>query len=305
MRKILFFTEHMWAFGSIHTGLSKYLFAHGVNADILNWSISYQLGEMEYISNAYDFFVTTPPGLQTPGLQTLSTYGIPYDRIILVAHAQWDLLLTIQTLGGVDAFNEVHDYAVVSDDLKQKSKEFGITRIPKVVPVGVVADDFVRPVPAALETIGYGGAIRNVNFAGEDIKRGYLVEQVAERTETALVGGLHYHYFGMPSFYESVDAVMMSSTEESVGLPMLEAACAGRLTLGTPAGYYRENAGPSGGIMLPLPEDEYMDEAVRQIEFYKANPDAYQERCSRIQDYARRHYDWSNHIGAWAELLKG
>lgn len=297
MKKIIFFIENAWAFGTIHQSLSKVLFQHDILADVLDWNNSYQQQDMDYISRNYDYFVTLPLAINA-----LTSYGIPLEKIIVIAHGQWDFLKASEQLNAA-IYDQVAGYAVVSENLKEKSKEFGINRVPVVTPIGIIVDNFIRPVPKKLETIGYASSFVHHNYQGDDIKRGRLVQTVAAKTHLKLVLNQKFHYLGMPAFYESVDAVIMSSTEESVGLPMMEAAAAGRLTVGTPVGYYALNGKPSGGIVAPLDERQFVNKVSKQLIYYKANPIDYQKVCRNIQSYAKKHYDWSHHIDKWVSLF--
>lgn len=297
MKKVLFFIENAWAFGTIHQALSKVLYQHGILADVLDWGSGYPQADMDLINQNYDYYVTLPEAVDT-----LLSYGIPLEKMILVAHGQWDLLRGNE-LSGVSIYDKVHAYAVVSEQLKQKSQEFGISRIPHVTPLGIIVDTFVRPIPKQLSTLGYASSFEHKNFAGADIKRGHLAETVAEKTGLKLVINTKHHYLGMPSFYASVDAVIMTSTEESVGLPMLEAAAAGRLTVGTPVGYYAQNAQPSGGILAPLDEADFITEVTKKLLEYKQRPAEFRKACIKLQAYAKEHYDWSDRIEPWVHLL--
>ena len=297
MKKVIFFTENAWAFGSIHHSLSKLLYSHDILADVLDWSIPYTIEEMNQIAANYDYFVTVPMAVDA-----LMSYGIPHAKMIVIAFGQWDILKANEKFG-TDIYDKFHSYAVVSEGLKTSSRESGIARVPVVTPLGIIVDNFIRPVASHLETLGYASSISHENIDGIDIKRGHLVETIAKETNTTLRMNQKFNYLGMPSFYKSVDAVIMTSIEESVGLPMMEAAAAGRLTLGTPVGYYEKNAIPSGGILLPLDAQELTIKAIEQIELYKNNPAKFQKTCQKIQDYARAHYDWSHHINSWAKLL--
>jgi len=41
MKKILFFIEDNWAFGSIHNALCKELYKYDIYSNLLNWKVSY------------------------------------------------------------------------------------------------------------------------------------------------------------------------------------------------------------------------------------------------------------------------
>ena len=105
----------------------------------------------------------------------------------------------------------------------------------------------------------------------------------------------------MPAYYKKIDAVIMSSTEEGGGLPMLEGAAAGRLCIGTPVGYLEENI--NGGIVVPIQSSDFVLQTTRVLEYYKNNPKEYYQKCVDIQEYARYNYDWSRVIDQWIKLF--
>jgi glycosyltransferase involved in cell wall biosynthesis len=96
----------------------------------------------------------------------------------------------------------------------------------------------------------------------------------------------------------------MSSTEESVGLPMLEGAAAGKLCIGTPVGYFAENGLKGGGRRVSIDEELFVSDTVTLLDYYKANPEEYRKKCLDIQEYARYNYDWSKVIHQWIELFR-
>jgi glycosyltransferase involved in cell wall biosynthesis len=106
----------------------------------------------------------------------------------------------------------------------------------------------------------------------------------------------------MPGYNPTVDALIVASTEEGAGLPALEASAAGRLVISTPVGLWQTRRGTSGHT-VPIDEKEFLEETVKLLEFYRANPAAYQEKCSSTQQHAKN-YDWSQVIGHWVGLLK-
>ena len=92
MKKVLFYTQNRWAFGSIHHGLCKELYKHNIYANLLNEDHEYTKEEFQLLNSTYDLFVTNPDkviALHTKG-------GIPLNKIIAVAHGQWDILLANQ-----------------------------------------------------------------------------------------------------------------------------------------------------------------------------------------------------------------
>lgn len=297
MKKIIFFIENKWAFGSIHYSLCKELHKYGIDAELLDWDKTYEIDEMLNICDNIDYFVTT-----TVGIGFLLNYQIPLDKIIGVAHAQWDILLAAKNLG-LNIFNKIHKYGVVSTILNIKSKEFGIARNPDIVPVGINFNRFYSDPSTSLRSAGIAGAYESYNFFGQEIKRGYLAKLAVNIADIEYKNHKFYHYLSMPSFYRSIDCIITASTEEGAGLPMMEAAAAGRLCIGTPVGYFETNGKMGGGIIASIDKDKFVNEVLDTLIYYKNNPKIYNKKCLDIQEYARENYDWSKHIESWVNFL--
>lgn len=299
MKKVLFFTQNRWAFGSIHHALSKELYQYGIIANLLDWTQPYSSDEFKLLNDTYDIFVTMPEAVMP-----LHYSGIPLNKISTVAHGQWDMLLARRD-HGVDFFKYINKFGVVSNILKQKSQEFGIPRLPEVLTMGVHFDMFYRRPADRLQKVGYGGAKETINFFGVEIKRGHLVKDVVSNLPSVnLVEHGFYNWMCMPAYYNSVDAVVISSLEESAGLPSMEAAAAGRLVLSTPVGYFEEHGTAGGGIQLSLNEAQYKTDLAEHLEFYSNNQEQYIKKCLEIQEYAKENYDWKHHIEKWVNFLQ-
>jgi glycosyltransferase involved in cell wall biosynthesis len=241
--------------------------------------------------------VTTPEAVIP-----LHQRGIALNKIVSIAHGQWDILLAKRN-SGVDFYSQLKGYAVISDVLKNKSIEFGVSRIPDVVKLGIHADIFKQNISAGLSVVGYAGMKETKNFFGEEIKRGKLVENAAAGMNVKLRSFPEMNHLCMPSYYEIVDCVVMSSTEEAGGLPMMEAAAAGRLTIGTPVGYYAEDALNSGGVIVSIETNDFIKETREAIQRYQQDNQLYRSTCAKIQEYAIETFDWKNRIEGWIKLF--
>lgn len=298
VKKILFYTENRWAFGSIHYGLCKELYKNGIHADVLDWSKPYTWEEFNFLNKNYDIFITNPDAAPI-----LEKCGISLDKIIAVGHGQWDILRA-KNLFNLN-FSKLRKYSVVSEILKKKSIEFGINEIPNIVKIGIHANVYKKNIPNELKKIGYAGSKNTLNFFRKNIKRGDLVEEAVRKAgNTELIFAKNLNNLCMPSYYDSVDCVIMSSCEEGAGLPMMEAAAAGRLTIGTPVGYYEEDAPKSGGIIVGIEEREFVEQAKNAILKYKSDPILYKKTCQQIQEYAIENFDWSKRIESWIKLIE-
>lgn len=298
MLKVLFYTQNRWAFGSVHTGLIKELYKLNVYANLLDWSIAYTKNEFELLNKKYDIFVTQPDGVHV-----LHTGGIPYNKIITIAHGQWDLLLAIQN-NKSDFFNELKNYCVISKILQQKSYEFGITRIPNITPIGIHFDSFYSKISNKLSVVGYAGQKECFNFYKQEIKRANLITQaVSNINDITFMAHEHFNFLCMPGYYENIDCLIMASTEEAGGLPVMEAAAAGRLVMGTYVGYFEDNADKGGGIGLPTDAASFIKKTKEHLIYYRDNPIEYRYKCQSIQQYAKENYDWNKVINFWLEIF--
>lgn len=300
MRKVLFFYQNAWAFGSLHHSLIKELYKHGIYADLLDWAVSYTLEEFELLIDGYDLFVTAP----NAAMVLHQSYKVPLNKIVVVAHEQWDLYLAKKDIGN-EFYKDIYGYSVISDILVGVSKNIGIDRIPDITPCGISFEKFYNPIQnSVLKNVGCAGAKISSNFFGVDRKRGYLIENVVNNVDGLnLISHAFYNFMCMPSYYKKLDCIVVSSSEEAGGLPALEAAAAGKLVISTPLGYFEKHGPAGGGIVVPVEEEEFVSSTKEALIFYKNNQIEYNYKCKQIQEYAREHYDWSKNIEPWIELF--
>jgi glycosyltransferase involved in cell wall biosynthesis len=131
------------------------------------------------------------------------------------------------------------------------------------------------------------------------------IKKAAEKAGLEFVVAQHYHnsFVTMGGFYKAVDCVIMASTEEGAGLPVLEAGAAGKLVIGTPVGHWPQRVGDKGGIEVPIPEEEFVRSCVEILTYYKNHPAEYRNRCLQIQEHAKT-YDWIHYLQPWITLLQ-
>lgn len=295
-KRVVFYFEPEWAFGRIHYEIFKYLWSEGYDCDLLSWIKIYTPEELRELNYTTDLFVSTP----TAWVKAMVGFGIPPEKCIMMLHGRADIPEQLGTFGR--DLNRFYKYACVSDWLVGVSKEHGIERVPDVVPLGLNYEKFKQKINTELKVVGYAGTLR---AHGQDVKRSYLVKEAVEKAGLQLKVAETYHnsYVTMPGFYQDVDAIMVASSEEGAGLPVLEGGAAGKLVLSTPVGHWSTKVGDKGGIELPFDEREYVNKAVETLLYYKNNPDKYVEKCQQIQNHAQN-YDWSNVIDKWVNLLK-
>jgi len=298
MKKVIFFFEDNWAFGSIHRALEKELFKHDIYANVLDWRNPYSYDELKYISDTYDYFVTLPTVIEY-----LMSGGIPLEKMICVAHSAYEIFQSNAVNTHITTnYYDLHSYGVITPELEYLAQFSGCKKEVKIVRNGVHFDYLYSKPSESLKTIGYSTSMLSHNFFGQDKKRGYIAEKCANLCDLPFKPIKDQTFLALAGYYKTVDCVIQTALEEACGLSMLEAACAGKLCIGTNTGYLKYHS-PNAGISHPINEEEFISNCVNTINYYKDNPKEYVEKCLEIQSYARDHYDWSVVIQDWVNLF--
>lgn len=294
---VIFFTQDRWAFGNVHHSLEKVLYQYGICSELVNFCIPYRLPEFQLLNEWADLFITQPDAVLG-----LASYGVPYDKIAAVAHAQWDILKAREA--DINIFYNIRKYAVVSDELKEKSKDFGILREPDVLKVGILRDKYILPPSKQLKKIGYAGAYSTINYFGKEIKRSYLVDRILEGCkekgiELEYIKHDFYIWQSMPSYYKNIDLLIVTSSEEGAGLPYMETLASGRGIISTEVGYAKEE---KVGNIFPIDEEIFVKNAINKIDEYVHNPNEFFNDCIVNQKRSCM-FDWKHRVMPWVEFI--
>jgi glycosyltransferase involved in cell wall biosynthesis len=253
-KKVLIYGYTKWSHGRVYYDLCKHLHQRGYIFDILDW----QVNHADYIGQIipyYDLFLTALDGVRT----LADSYSVPYHRIIAISHHEFDIRMLLEQKG-IEVFNDFANYGVVSDFLYCASLMRGVTRVPMVVPLGINYSEFHADISECLATVGYASSMSAKTY-GVEWKRGELAEAAANEEGLAfkVAGwtGNQISFHDMPDFYRTVDAVLTSSISEAAQLPVMEAAAAGRLVIGTPVGHFPLKAYQGGGIIAPIEAEKF------------------------------------------------
>jgi hypothetical protein len=293
MIRALFYTENNWAFGAIHRALCKRLFSHDINADILSWENHYTNAEFACMVASHHYFSTTPESIGG-----LINRGVSVDKLIVVVHGSESLNRAVAQFGPT-IFDSLFKFAVINEDLAVLSEKLGIKRKPVLVKVGIDTDYFYSEPSRELKTLGYAGAKQHFLNGGKDCKRVHLIEQVARQVGLPLISpSSKMTHMSMPGYYKHMDALLVSSSEETAGLPAMEAAAAGRLVISTRVGYFNEQA----GVVCRMNDEEFIEDAVNAIKRYK-DSSVYLHDCLKTTAYAQDNYDWKHSIKDWVALF--
>ncbi len=300
-RKVVIYGYTRWSLGRVYNDLCRHLYDAGMIVDILDWKKFHSPSDIGAISSYYDLFMTS---LDLNGVASLfDKYGVPYERMIALSHSQF-----LSGPPNLNLYNRFANFGVVSESMLSLSLALGIPRVPAVVPVGINCDEFYAEPSAQLSTVGYASSMTlSWLDTGVNIKRGELAR------ETAHEAGLDFKVAGstakqvsihdMPAFYREVDCVLLTSLLEAAPLPVMEAAAAGRLVIGTPVGHFPVKDYEGGGIIAPIEDRRFKAFAVATLRYYKDNAQAYREKCHAILQAAQK-FDWRHCLGDWIELIE-
>ncbi len=298
--RILIYGYPQWSHGRVYYDVMQRLWRAGFVIDLINWRQDHAASFPELL-DYYDLFLTAPDGVRT----LADAYGVPAARMIVVSHHEADIRMLVEQKGR-EIFDEFAAFGAVSDFVYGASMMQGVRRPPTVVPLGIDFESFYAPLPSRLEAVGYASSMSVVTY-GVEWKRGHLAEAAARKAglpfKVAGSTASQTSFHDMPQFYPTVDAVLTSSISEAAQLPVMEAAAAGRLVIGTPVGHFPLRAYQGGGIIAPMEADKFVAFVSEALAHYRDNPSAFRETCSRIQDAARQ-FDWSEMIGEWAGLIE-
>ena len=304
MKRVIFFIDNEWAFGSIHYELCKNLYQHYYNCRVLPWNKLYSIEEMKELNDVTDIFVSNPHGLKV-----LEEYKIPLNKIVIIAHARIDLIEMSKMPSST--ISMLKSYGCVSRWLCDLSEiEYKIHRKPKLTRIGINYDLYDNMITDSLQTVGYSSAYHEKpKDEGENIynnynKRGWLVKEIVESCGLKFKIANRYHnsFVTMPGFYKNIDCVITSSFEEGAGLPNIEGAAAGKLVITTEVGSFK-NLSSNPCVIVPSDEKEFVERTRETLLFYMNNPYKYKTDCKTIRSYAKS-FDWENHIFSWIECLE-
>lgn len=299
-KKILFFVENSWCFGKIHNELIKVLYPD-IHCDVLDWTKAYTIEGMNCVFQKYDYAITTPQGAF--GLN--DSYKIPLNKIAVVAHSNKDIknLFYEKNLGS-EYFDLFKAYAAISPMVQNFSIAHGVKRIPKLVEVGCFSNIQKINKSKEVKKIGYIGSTKR-HFDEKtttDLKRGYLVSLIAEKTGLELITFEDLPFICAEEMYSKFDILIFSSLSEGLPTVAIEALCAGIPIIGTETGIFKEIAQNGCGIILPFEEKEYINQGIKILLELKNNPLKYQEMVSNCVKQSEK-YDWSIKKQSWINFI--
>ncbi|MBM2714229.1 glycosyltransferase family 25 protein [Mesorhizobium caraganae] len=298
--RVLIYGYTKWSHGRVYYDIMRKLHELGFIVDILDWQIN-NIDHVEYLSKYYDVWMSALDGVST----LVDRYQVPYDRIIAISHHEFDIRMLVEQKGK-DVFEKFANYGVVSESVYSASMMLGIPRMPEVASLGIDYQSFFSPLPERLTTVGYATSM-SVQTYGVEWKRGDLAEAAAEeaglifKVAGSTANQISFH--DMPIFYQSVDAVVTSSVNESGPLSVMEGAAAGRLVIGTSVGHFPLKAYQGGGIIAPIEPSKFKAFTSATLRYYKENPAAFVEKCYMTREAARK-FDWQYSIDEWVDLIE-
>lgn len=303
MAKILVWGDSTWSIGQMYTKI-----AQGVGGEFKDWLLPVNA---EYFRGFDKILVQAG----SPVRVLVYAHQVPREKIFAVSHSEEGSYTYLKAEEN-ENINKYGGYATVSDTLACSSLSMGITRVPTVLRQGIDCDHYFSPPPQELKTVGYAAVFCRPNVQGVEIKRGALVEKAVEQAglefKPAIPGNdPSQPYYrqkiiakeNMPSYYRSVDCVVMSSLQEGGSMPPYEAAAAGRLVIGTPTGDFPRLCYEGQGILAPLNSEAFVEFTRDTLNFYKNNSTDFQNKCQSIQSAVRKNRDWPVVMSDWRDFL--
>lgn len=299
MKRVLFYIHNGWVFGKIHNELIKVLYPD-LYCDILCWSQSYSHYDLQLLNEKYDLFVSTPGTCFFLHTQ----YGVPYEKMVGMVHQDWDIFDPLENKHMArEDFNRLAGYAVICPLLTNISLSYGISRLPDIVPVGIMCSHYERPISENVTRLGYFSAPVRKDRGDFDIKRGHLAGQVAERAGLELVSTSGVNFLATDKLYNHVDLTIFCSLIEGNPYVALESMAAGVPVLGTSVGLFPALASGGGGIVLPFDEQAFVEKAVYDIAELKMNYELYAQMSMAAKEKSKQ-VDWSVLRPTWLSFLQ-
>jgi hypothetical protein len=284
--RVLYFLENNWVFGKICNELIKFLHPD-IDGDVLCWTRLCPTEEAALLRDKYDLYYSTPVGC----FFLHDVYGWPLEKCFAHAHSEFDLEDALRRFPH-EYFDKLAGFAAVSAPIQDAAEKFGVPRVPTILPVGVTAANYIRPMSQSVTRLGYFGRMHRSDDGRPDLKRGYLAQRVAEQAGLEFYNRENFHFLAADRLYRNVDVVMFCSTTEGNPYTAIEAAASGLPTLGTAVGLFPAIASGGGGVVLPMGEEAFVAEAVTWLRRLQSSPELYQNMSDAAIETGRL-FDWS------------
>ena len=254
---------------------------------MLCWTRLCPTEEAALLRDKYDLYYSTPVGC----FFLHDVYGWPLEKCFAHAHSEFDLEDALRRFPH-EYFDKLAGFAAVSAPIQDAAEKFGVPRVPTILPVGVTAANYIRPMSQSVTRLGYFGRMHRSDDGRPDLKRGYLAQRVAEQAGLEFYNRENFHFLAADRLYRNVDVVMFCSTTEGNPYTAIEAAASGLPTLGTAVGLFPAIASGGGGVVLPMGEEAFVAEAVTWLRRLQSSPELYQNMSDAAIETGRL-FDWS------------
>lgn len=295
MKKVLFFIHNGWVFGKIHNELIKALHPD-IYCDIACWNNQYTHKDFDLFLKKYDYIMSIPYGC----FLIHERYGVPLERTIAVLHQDCDVYNPVRE-GKKDWFDKLGGYAAIAPLLQNVSLSHGVGRVPNLLRIGTFQNQYPKNNSSELKNIGSFAKSQRID-QGYDVKRGHLIDVIAEKTNLQLVKSESVNFLAVEQMYNEIGLVIFASLVEGNPYPMLEAFSCGIPVLGTPTGIAPEYLKNGGGKLLPLDEEGFIYKAVYEIEKMKADSSYYRKLCNESYEIGKS-IDWYIIRNEWINYI--
>lgn len=282
--KILFFFENNWVFGKIHNELCKTLHPD-IYCDIADWGKSYNQNDFQNFLNKYNYIMTTPHVAKT-----LLSYNIPHEKIIAIAHSDYDIFQSFAYGLTIEDFKKFKGYCVISPKLLTVSIAYKIPRIPKVLRIGLFTNNYPRNKNKKIYNIGFFSKLYR-DDCGFDLKRGSLVKEVSSLLGIPFIHYEDLNFLGIEKSYSDVSLMMFASLTEGNPYAALEAFACGIPVLGTDVGIFPDIIKNGGGKIISFEKDLFINQSCSIIKQMNEDECLYTEMSEQAYQESKK-FDW-------------
>lgn len=318
--RLLLYGMGDWSHGRVYTDICNE-FSARFNIDFINWwqhGLDLPWGDfaqvydiimldlqvvLEYVENAFaDPAVRAKILPIVHGPQAVADYTLANKENRLHVYASDKARLAADMdlfkLHACVSPNTVH---AVSSTVPETQSKLRLT------PLAVSPDNFQKSTftRRGLNTLGYFTLVDPSYGQGINTKRGHLAQKVSEQTGVPLLIKADVSFRVMDLWYQKIDAYLMTSIYESGPLPLLEAGICGIPVVAAPAGMAPQVLQHGGGVLTEtFDEDEYVNTAVRVVNYWRANPADLTRASQQIRDNTMRNHAWTEVKRMWYRVFE-
>ncbi len=221
---------------------------------------------------------------------TSTPKDVPLEKLVIVAHSQ----------SGAQRFQA----GAASQGVLSKWLQDRVAGQPTIVNYGIDTDIFQPLYKEKSDKLRFG-------FVGNEHDKNFeLIKPLQSDDRLEIIPSTPRCIYGMPSYYATIDVLLVSSLSEGFGRPILEAAACGIPIISTDVGVAKDIIGTDGGIVIDLPalpreetNASIQKDYFKAVEYMLAHPTKRKQMGKRNRQEVLDNWTWEKKIKPWSELL--